>query len=83
MSNVNLPQTRIKQVMAEISDEVILLTDHTKFGHVSYSIVAPVDVLDKVITDSGIRSEDVAALEGRGIEVVVAEPVPEELPAMG
>jgi len=52
---------------------VILLTDHTKFGHVSYSIVAPVDVLDKVITDSGIRSEDKAALEERGIEVVVVE----------
>ena len=71
MSNTNLPQTRIKQLLAEISDEVILLTDHTKFGHVSYSIVAPVDVLDKVITDQGIAPVDKAALEERGIQVVV------------
>lgn len=76
MSNTNLPQSQIKRIMAQISDEVILLTDHTKFGHVSYSIVAPVDVLDKVITDSGIRSEDKAALEERGIEVVVVERFP-------
>jgi DeoR/GlpR family transcriptional regulator of sugar metabolism len=60
--------------MAEISDEVILLTDHTKFGHVSYSIVAPVDVLDKVVTDSGIRAADTQALEKRGVEVIVVGP---------
>jgi DeoR/GlpR family transcriptional regulator of sugar metabolism len=76
MSNTNLPQSQIKRLMAQISEETILLTDHTKFGHVSYSIVAPVDVLDKVITDSGISPEDKAALEERGIEVIVVEPFP-------
>ena len=79
MSNTNLPQSQIKRIMAQISEEVILLTDHTKFGHVSYSIVSPVDVLDQVITDSGISSEDKSALEERGIEVVVVEPFPNGL----
>ena len=79
MSNTNLPQSQIKRIMAQISEQVILLTDHTKFGHVSYSIVAPVDVLDKVITDRGISSEDQTALEERGIEVVVVEPFPTSL----
>ena len=74
MSSTNLPQSQIKQIMAEISDQVILLTDHSKFGHVSYSIVAPVDVLDKVVTDSGIRTEDRQALEERGVEVIVVDP---------
>jgi DeoR family fructose operon transcriptional repressor len=74
MSNTNLPQSQVKRIMAEISEKVILLTDHTKFGHVSYSIVAPVDVLDKIVTDDGIKPEDKAALEERGIEVVVVEP---------
>jgi len=76
MSNTNLPQSQIKCIMAQISEEVILLTDHSKFGHVSYSIVSPVDVLDKVITDRGVSAEDKAALEERGIEVVVVEPSP-------
>jgi DeoR family fructose operon transcriptional repressor len=77
MTNTNLPQAQIKQLMAEISDEVILLTDCSKFGHVSYSIVAPVDVLDKIITDDCIKAEDRAALEERGVEVITVEPLPD------
>jgi DeoR/GlpR family transcriptional regulator of sugar metabolism len=76
MSNTNLPQSQVKRLVTQISEEVILLTDHTKFGHVSYSIVSPVDVLDKVITDHGVSSEDKAALEERGIEVIVVAPFP-------
>jgi DeoR/GlpR family transcriptional regulator of sugar metabolism len=81
MSNFSLLQSQIKQLMIEIAEEVILLSDHTKFGRVSYFLVAPVNVLDKVVTDSGIRPEDRIALEERGIEVVVAEPVPEVMPS--
>jgi DeoR family fructose operon transcriptional repressor len=74
VSNTNLPQSQIKRLMFENCEEVILLTDHSKFGHISYSIVAPVDVLGKVVTDSGIRTEDRQALEERGMEVIVADP---------
>jgi DeoR/GlpR family transcriptional regulator of sugar metabolism len=82
MSNTSLPQSQIKRIMAEISEQVILLTDHTKFGHVSYSIVAAVDVLDKVVTDSGVDVEDRQALQDRGIEVIVVEPfLPDVSPA--
>jgi DeoR/GlpR family transcriptional regulator of sugar metabolism len=66
--------------MIEISDEVILLTDSSKFDHVSYSVVAPVGVLDKVITDSGIKPRHRAALEERGIAVTVVEAMTEIIP---
>ena len=82
MTNTNLPQAQIKQLMIEISDEVILVTDHSKFGHVSYSIVAPVDVLDKVITDSGIKPRNRAALEERGVKVIVAQPAAQAVPIL-
>ncbi len=82
MTNTDLPQAQIKQLMIEIADEVILLTDCTKFGHVSYSIVAPVDVLDTVITDECIEPEDRSGLEERGIDVIVVEPVTETVPAI-
>jgi DeoR/GlpR family transcriptional regulator of sugar metabolism len=75
MTNTVLPQTQIKRLLIEISEQVILLTDCSKFGHVSYSIVAPVDVLDTVITDSCIKLEDRAALEGRGVHVTVVDPM--------
>ena len=80
MSNNNLPQAQIKQLMARISDEVILLTDHNKFGHVSYAIVDPVDVLDKVITDVRLGQEDCAGLEARGVEVILVQPMKDMIP---
>ncbi len=77
MSNRHLAQVEVKKLMAEIAREVILLSDHTKFGHTTAYLVAPVDVLDKVVTDSGLDPEYRAALEERGVEVLVAEPEPQ------
>jgi DeoR/GlpR family transcriptional regulator of sugar metabolism len=77
VSNSNLLQAQIKQPMARICEEIILLTDHTKFGYLAYAIVDAVDLLDKVITEFGTRPEDRAGLVGRGIPVVVVDPVEE------
>lgn len=77
MSNRHLAQVEVKKLMAEISREVILLSDHSKFGHTTAYLVAPVDVLDRVVTDCGLDSEYRAALEERGVEVIVAEPEPQ------
>jgi len=43
-------------------------------------MLAAVDVLDKVITDSGVELEDRIALEERGIQVIVVEPMTEVVP---
>jgi DeoR family fructose operon transcriptional repressor len=80
MTNAILAQAQIKQLMIETSEEVILLTDCSKFGHVSYSIVAPVDVLDQLITDNCIKPEDRTALEERGVQVIAVDPVAEIVP---
>jgi DeoR family transcriptional regulator of aga operon/DeoR family fructose operon transcriptional repressor len=77
MSNRHLSQAEIKRLMAEIGKEVILLSDHTKFGQTTAYLVAPVHVLDRVVTDSGLEAEYRTALEERGIDVIVAEPSPE------
>ena len=82
MSNSNLPQAQIKQLMSALSDEVILLTDHTKFGHLSYSIVDPISVLDRVITDSGLAPCDHDALAAQGVEVVIVDPLEEPIPGV-
>ena len=67
-------EVRAARAIMDNSRNVFLAADHTKFGHVSYSIVAPVDVLDKVVTDSGIRAEDRQALGDRGVEVIAIHP---------
>jgi DeoR family fructose operon transcriptional repressor len=72
-------QAQIKQLVIEISAKVIMLADSSKFGRVSYSVVAPVDVLDRIITDSSIKPADRTALEARGIDLTVVEAMPEPL----
>lgn len=52
--------------------KVIVLADHTKFGVISNFISIPIDKIDMVITDSQCDLLQIAALEEKGIEVVIA-----------
>jgi len=73
LTNSMLAQAELKRVMIEVSSEVILLTDHTKFGQVASSVVGPVTLLHKVVTDQGISPQMRHALEELGIEVIAVE----------
>jgi len=74
LSNSVLEQSQIKRLMIDMSAEVILLADHTKFGRVASSIVGPVTLVNRIITDTGIVPRIREALERQGIEVLTVEP---------
>lgn len=77
ISNVGLFQAEIKRIMIEIAEEVILITDHSKFGRVSGFIVAGLERFHKIITDIRAPASDVERLRALGIEVILVEPVQE------
>ena len=77
ISNVGLFQAEIKRIMIEIAEEVILITDHSKFGRVSGFIVSGMERFHKVITDVRAPASDVDRLRAMGIEVIVVEPLQE------
>lgn len=52
--------------------KVIVLADHSKFGVISNFISVPIEKVDMVITDSQCDPQQIAALEEKGIEVVIA-----------
>ena len=79
LSNSLIEQAELKRLMMELSAEVILLADHSKFGRVASSIAGPVTLLHRVITDTGIPSQMKGALEELGIEVIVVEPAEDVL----
>lgn len=83
MSNRHLAQAEIKKLMAEIAKEVVLLSDHTKFGRTTSYLVAPVEVLDKVVTDSGLSPEYQTSLREHGVEVILAHPERHSGPGSG
>ena len=70
----DMEQATMKAVMMEVSADITLLADHSKFGQVAASIVAPVTLLDRVITDIGISPEFEEGLRELGVEVITVKP---------
>lgn len=72
-SNSLLVETE-RQMMAA-ADEVWVVTDSSKLGRSALAHLAPLDVMDRVITDDGISPEWRDRLIAAGVEVtVVGEP---------
>lgn len=73
LSNTNIAEAAVKQAMLAAAREVILLADSTKIGVESLIKIAPIDSIDRLITDPGISAHDRLAFLQRGIEVTIAE----------
>lgn len=52
---------------------VYILADHSKWGVVSNFEIAPVHKINSLITDGGLDSSALSALEARSVEVLVAD----------
>lgn len=69
-SNALLVET--ERQMLESAEEVIVVSDSGKLGHSALAHLAPLDVIDRLVTDSGITPEWKNTLKAAGIEVTVA-----------
>jgi DeoR family transcriptional regulator of aga operon len=58
--------------MIEISREIILVTDSSKFKRRSLAFICPTDKLKTVVTDKNIPEDDRKRLEHAGVEVLIA-----------
>lgn len=57
--------------MIESSRETILVIDSSKFNKIALVNITPLKAINKVITDSGISSQNKKLLIDQGIEVIV------------
>ncbi len=69
----SMNDTLVKRALIERAREVIILTDSSKFGVTRYAFFTSIESADTIITDEGISDEDVAALESKGIRVLIAK----------
>ena len=67
----NMMEGRVNQIMMQISREVILVTDSSKFGKRSISVISNIRAADKIITDKNLQQEDFERLTEMGIEVIL------------
>ncbi len=73
LSNTNIAEATVKQAMLAAAREVILLADYSKIGSESLVKIAPLERIQRLITDGGISAHDRLAFTQRGIEVSLAE----------
>ena len=55
--------------MVERAKRVIVVCDSSKIGRAALSVICRAEQVDALITDSGARGDDVAALTEAGVEV--------------
>ena len=66
-----LPEVDTDRAIIHSSAELILVADHTKFGKVSPAFVAPIDVINTLVTDNQTPDEIITDLSDMGINVIV------------
>ncbi|AYB33405.1 MULTISPECIES: transcriptional repressor AgaR [Chryseolinea] len=66
----NVEEARLNEIMIEISKEVILLVDSSKFKKRSLAFICSIEQIDKVITDTNITPDDKKRLQDAGVEVI-------------
>lgn len=67
----NEKEARLNRKMCEIADEIIVVTDSSKFGKVSLHKIIESSRIDKLITDSGIPDNYLQGLKKLGIPVIL------------
>jgi len=67
----DLHEAQLNAIMIQVSREVVVVADSTKFHRRSLSVIAKLDAVHKVITDPGVAPDLVAALRAQNIEVIL------------
>jgi DeoR/GlpR family transcriptional regulator of sugar metabolism len=70
LTNDYLSETMTDRAILQMGQKVLLVADHTKFGMVSMSYLAPVEKVNTIVTDTGVPAEFIEALKSRDVEVI-------------
>lgn len=73
LSEFNLEDALVKQAMIQHAEQVIVVADSTKLMRTCFALVAPLSVVDVIVTDWMASEEAVGVLRDRGIEVIIAQ----------
>jgi DeoR/GlpR family transcriptional regulator of sugar metabolism len=72
LTEYNLEDTLVKQAMLRNAKEIILVADASKFNRIALTAIAPLKVINYVVTDFSIDPTIVARLKKENIQVILA-----------
>ena len=70
LSTPTVEEAHLNKVMIKVSKEVILVADSSKFSKKNLAYIAPVTVIDTIITDSDLPLETKNSYENLGVKVI-------------
>ncbi|HIC90029.1 MAG TPA: DeoR/GlpR transcriptional regulator [Anaerolineae bacterium] len=73
LTEYNLEDAQVKKALIRSAKERIVVTDASKFGRVTFAAVAPLNEIDKIVTDALPDARLLAALKEMDIEIIVAD----------
>jgi len=68
----NIEEASLNQIMIDISKEIILVADSSKFSRRSLAFICPLERIDTIVTDDKIDKDDKRKLMDAGIKVIIA-----------
>ncbi len=72
LTDTNLFEVELKQAMVEISDQVYVLIDSSKFNVVGFSSFASINKVTAIITDAGVDPQVQSTFENNGVRIIIA-----------
>lgn len=69
----NMEEAHLNQIMIDIAEQTILLTDSSKFKRKSLNLVCGLGDIDILVTDEGISATDKKLLTDAGVTVLVSK----------
>ena len=71
LTTPNLLEAKINRLMVKAASEVILVADSSKFGRKTLGVIAELNEIDRIITDSGITRKHLNRLRTMDLEVIL------------
>ena len=65
-------EAKICRAMIDVSEEVIVVADHSKFGKVAHGRIASIELIDKIITDKETPVEYCKGMEEKDVDFIKA-----------
>jgi DeoR/GlpR family transcriptional regulator of sugar metabolism len=72
LTNDYLPETLTDRAILKIGREVILLADHSKINRASAALLAPLNAMNMLVTDTQADKKFLQALKKQGIKTLIA-----------
>jgi DeoR/GlpR family transcriptional regulator of sugar metabolism len=73
LTTPNIAEAQTNRTMIGISDQLIVVADHTKFGEIGANVFAPLRRVDTMVVDDGLATEQRAVVAAQVGTLAIAE----------